>query len=724
MIRGRTTGGIGNMASSNRARTILRAGLGLLLLSLPAGAAAGKGPGPNLLLITIDTLRADHLSCYREGHARTPVIDGLARRGVRFDRAFAHTSTTLPSHTNIMVGATPSFHGVHENSGFMVDSELLTLAEFLKSHGYQTGAVIGAYPLDARFGLNQGFDVYDGTFERTAEQKLTSLERRAGTVVEKALAWLKDRNAPWFLWVHCYDPHDPYIPPEPYAGRYSHPYDGEVAYVDHALAGLFGYLDEAGLEKTTWVFLTGDHGESLGEHGEKTHGYFAYNSTIWIPLIIAGPGVRPGVCPTFVGHIDLFPTICDVLDLKPPRHLQGVSLTPALKGKKPPRRVIYFESLYPYFTIGWAPIRGIISGGEKFIETPIPELYDLERDFDERSNLAGSRELADHRRQLLRVIEEQASPAHDRAEKRFDRKTIENLQSLGYLSAGGRSPRKTFSPEDDVKVLLPLTNRADNALRLFEAGETRRALEELKAVITERNDIDVAYRNLAGLYRRTGRPRDALEVLRLGLDNIPESYPLFSEYLNGLLDGGRFADVIEEISGNKYPEMDHDPEIWNVYGIALFQTGRLEEAVDIYRQALPMDPRSPILLANLGEAQLALAGRSGDRGLLAESLKNLEEAVRIDPKYPSAHRAMGLARRMAGNPEQAIASFTRALELNPNLDDALFYLGITCLEQGDRDRALEVFTLYKRKYGAGLPAAAQEKLEELLRRSRKNPDSP
>jgi arylsulfatase A-like enzyme len=342
------------------------------------GAEARK----NVLLITIDTLRADRLSCYSSEHVKTPNIDALAAKSTVFTRAFALTSTTLPSHANILLGMTPLYHGVHDNLNFKVRDEYLTLAEHLKKEGYATGAFVGAFPLDSRFGLSQGFDTYDGDFGLTVSGEVVSAERPAEEVVIRALEWLNQQKSPWFLWVHCYDPHDPYEPPEPYRSQYrSSPYEGEVAYVDSAMKKLFRYLEDRDLMEKTVIAFTGDHGESLVEHGEITHGYLAYNSSIWIPLFIFNPGMKPQVIHHNVSHIDMFPTICDILNIERPPFLLGISLLPSMKGKNLERRIIYFESLLPFYDLGWAPIRGTVQGHDKFIDSPIPELYDLEKDF-------------------------------------------------------------------------------------------------------------------------------------------------------------------------------------------------------------------------------------------------------------------------------------------------------------------------------------------------------
>ena len=289
----------------------------------------------NLLLITIDTLRSDRLSCYSYEHLKTPNIDSLAERGVLFTRAFAHTSTTLPSHTNILFGTTPLHHGVHDNSNFIIREKFLSVAEHLKEYDYATAAFIGAFPLDSRFGISQGFDLYDDDYDIQSSKTDRGGERKAEIVVDRAVNWLKEQNSLWFLWIHCWDPHDPYDPPEPFKTRFSkNPYDGEVAYVDHVLGRIFSYMEEKDLFDNSLVIFTGDHGESLWEHNEETHGFFAYNSTIWVPLIISVPDLKSRKVEQHVSHIDIFPSICEVLDIDKPAFLQGTSLLPALKGKK------------------------------------------------------------------------------------------------------------------------------------------------------------------------------------------------------------------------------------------------------------------------------------------------------------------------------------------------------------------------------------------------------
>ncbi len=508
-------------------------------------ATGAETPKYNLLLITIDTLRADRLSCYGSSRPLTPNIDRLAQRGSLFRLALAHTPTTLPSHANIILGTTPPFHGVHDNLNFVVADDFLTLAEFLKKSGYRTGAFVGSYLLDHRFGLNQGFDVYDDHYARPHAQKLANLERKAEEVVGPALAWLKSQPSPWFLWLHCYDPHDPYEPPEPFRSQYDRdPYNGEVAYVDAALKPLIDWLTTNPYQDTTFIIFTADHGESLGEHGEETHGFLAYNSTLWVPLIICGPGIKPKIINEPVSHIDIFPTVADLLGLPRPAHLQGTSLVPALKGKKIASRLIYFESLYPYYSRGWAPIQGFYQENWKYIDSPLPELYDVKKDFAEKNNLFRSGTGERYKKQLSSLLANLAGPEERKAQTKADRERLEKLRSLGYVSSQPAARPETFGPEHDVKTLLPFSNLAVKAIYLYQQGDKEKAINILEQIIKDCPHLDNAYSNLAIIYENERQPEKALETLRRGLTELPLSYEFFFNFLNLLIKTGKFEEAL------------------------------------------------------------------------------------------------------------------------------------------------------------------------------------
>jgi arylsulfatase A-like enzyme/lipopolysaccharide biosynthesis regulator YciM len=673
----------------------------------------------NVLLISIDTLRADWLSCYGNEHLKTENIDGLAERGVLFSRAFANTSTTLPSHTNILLGVTPPYHGVHDNSSFVVREEFLTLAEHLKGHGYSTGAFVGAFALDSRFGLDQGFDVYDDEFEDKRNKKPSEVERKAEKVIDRTLAWLNNQNKPWFLFVHCWDPHGPYEPPEPFLTQYKeHPYTGEVAYVDFMLGKLFAYLEENNLFKETLVIFTGDHGESLGQHNEDTHGFFAYNTTIWIPLIVVSPVIERRRVAQYVSHIDIFPTVCEILRIEKPPFLQGLSLVPALMGKKASKRPIYFESLHPYYSKGWAPLRGFISNKEKYIQSPIPELYDLAEDFNELKNLAERKRLGKYEKELEQIINQMTSPDNKGAEKRLDEEALEKLRSLGYVSSSQDTRKENFTQDDDVKARLPYYNQAMKGLKQYEKGNKKQGFETLKALITERKDVAVAYINLASLYRKEKRLRDAVEVLKIGHENVPSNYLLFMTFINYLLDANQYDLIIRTFEGKDYRQMEYNPGIWNGLGIAYYKTGNLEKAIDLYEKVLSLNKDSPAFFTNFGEAQLSQGVKEKDKTLVEKALQNFQTAIKLDPDYALSYVGLGKAFRLLGSFDYAIASLRKALDLDDKLDEALYVLGLTYLDKGDKEKALSTLTLYKQKYYDSLPADLKQQLDDLIRSCR------
>ena len=693
--------------------------LSMLSLNLHAGSKK-KAAGKNLLLITIDTLRADRLSCYRPGHLKTPNIDGLASRGTLFTRAFAHTPTTLPSHTNILLGTTPLYHGVHDNFNFVVTEEMTTLAEFLKDQGYSTGAFIGAYPLDARFGLNQGFMLYDDDYGRSHGANFYTPERPAEIVVNKALGWLDKQDSSWFLWIHCYDPHTPYSPPEPYKTRFAdNLYNGEVAYIDAMMGKLFSYMDNKNMSEKTVVIFTGDHGESLGEHGEETHAFFAYNSTIWIPLIISSPGIKPNQATQTVAHIDIFPTICDILQIKKPAFLQGRSLLPAMQGKKLKTRPVFFESLYPYYNRGWAPIKGYIKENEKFIDTPIYELYNLEQDFNERNNILKLTNVKKHKDYLDKLIKDMVAPDSDRAKRDFNRKAAEKLQSLGYMSGYNVNKKTMFGPSDDVKTLLPFHYQTEEAWDIYQAGNASRAIEILKKVIFEQKNVDMAYKRLAGIYAETGKIKAALDTLELGLKQFPASYEIYSDYLKTLNNANKFREIILESTEADYPEMDLDPEFWNILGIAYAQTGALEKALETFEKALSLDENFPELLHNIGKTYHSLGNIKKDNQLLKKAEEMFKQAIALDPSYPKPYSSLGNLYRTRGEIKAAIQYWKNALKMDPDDSGALYNMGIASLGQKDFTNAYAYLTKYKKLYYPRLSLELQRNLDKLIQKCAK-----
>ena len=679
--------------------------------------------GLNVLLVTVDTLRPDRLSCYNSTYVKTPNIDDIADRGMVFFRAFAHTPTTLASHANILLGTTPLEHGVHQNASVRISPESFTLAEMLKSKGYATAAFVGAYPLDARFGLDQGFDVYDDDFGFQDFESKSYVERRGGAVIESALAWLRKSNiqeAPWFLWIHLFDPHVEYAPSEPFASKYAqNPYEGEVAYVDHVLGGLVNYFEREGLFAKTLVVFTADHGESLGDHGEMTHGYFGYNSTLWVPLILAGPGIRKAKEDAYVCHIDIFPTICDLLGGPTPSHLQGVSLLEMRSMKNHYDRAIYFESLYPYLSRGWAPIRGIIHNFTKYIDSPIPEVYDLKNDFGEADNLSPNLDLAVFKNQLSRIEKKFSSNRQINPSEKVDRESLAKLKSLGYISTGGPIRKNVGNRDNDVKIMLPFHNRCATAMLRFKEGDPGAAVRILRGVIEEREDIDIAYINLADIYKDSGRINEALAVLKQGWERLPENYDIFLSYISCLLLSGNFQEVIDSLDPSSHRHTDSDPEIWNALGSAYMNTGRFDQAQAAFEKAVSIDPDFPSAWHNSGVIFLSKWLKTKNFKDYQDALQYFQKAIAIDPAHAASYNALGVLYKNSGRLAEALEVLNKAVRLDGDLGDALFNLGLIYLYMGDKQKALQIFQEYQAKFFSKLPASEQSRLLALITECKK-----
>ena len=705
---------------------------GAAALALAAGALAPSAPrpagrpGPNILLVTIDTLRADRVGVHGRGPSLTPNIDAWASGAAVFESAYAHTVTTLPSHVNILLGRTPPNHGVRDNANFVVPAGLPTLAGILKASGYATGAFIGGFPLDRRFGLDRGFDIYDDDL-RSADKDPgieAGRERRARAVVDSALAWVRARTGPWFLWVHCYDPHDPYSPPEPFLSRFrGAPYDGEVAYTDSVLGGLLEWAVRSRGAAGTITVLTGDHGESLGDHGERTHGYLAYNAVLRIPLIIKRPGPQGGggrPVRSNVSHVDIFPTICQLAGVDPPSGLQGVSLLPLMDGKTVVERPIYFESLSPALNLGWAPLAGFIFGAEKFTESPLPELYDLARDPSEGTNTAAGRDLAPLRKKLAGIVRSLAGEAASGAGRTADRATRDMLLSLGYLAGGSGGGPPSARAEDDVKALLPLQNRAMDALELFNGGKPREAVDALKAIIAEGRRVGAAYLNLATIYKKQGRPEDAAAALKIGLEKLPDAYDLYIQYIEALYEAGRYGEVVAICRAMPVARASADPVYWNIAGLAFWRTGDEAEAKRCLDRSISLDGKFAVPHNSLGTLLTFVFKASGDQGDYERAVAAYARAIELDPFYAAAYHGLGVAHFQARAYEKAILGFDKALALGIGLDETHYFLGIAHFVRGEWAPALASLTAFKNSPSyARLGEAERARLDGYISQCRK-----
>jgi arylsulfatase A-like enzyme/Flp pilus assembly protein TadD len=682
----------------------LAAGLGAAAVAawwLMAPRTAPRETGLSVLLVTIDTLRADALGAYGNRDARTPWIDRLAASGVRFDDAHAHNVTTLPSHANILSGRYPFDHGVRDNISFRFPPGVETIATLLAAHGYRPGAFVSAFPLASRFGLRRGFEVYDDSFVGVHSRTAFRLEERPGAdTVALARRWLEAQAGhPWFCWVHVYEPHYPYDPPEPFASRFrGDPYHGEVAAADAALGPLLEPILSAGRAGRTLVVLTGDHGESLGEHGEATHGILAYEATLRVPLVLYQPRLfSPRVVSTPVRHVDLLPTILDALALPVPDGLPGRSLLTLARGASSPPRPSYFEALAGQLNRGWAPLYGVIHDRTKYIDLPIPELYDLDRDPAETRNLAASRpdELRAMRARLapLRAADGGASPQRESAE------VLDRLRALGYLSAGPGPAKEHYTEDDDPKRLIDLDTLLREVRGLYLEGHVDAALERCHALVRRRPQMALSLLYLAHLEREAGDLEAGVSALERALALNPADTTTLSLLGAYLTQAGRPREAIDLLSGPAEWK-DPDPEVLRSLALALGRLHRAKEALATLARAREIDPQNVQLLVDLGTVHL-MAGEVGP------AREAFEAALRTNPGVARAHSSLGFIDAQAGRVGPALEHMREALALDPRECQPLLALASLASRQGGAAAARPYLELFVES-AARTPCAASE----------------
>lgn len=694
----------------------------ILIIAVPLlfpGAAASQEPAFNVLLITIDTLRYDRVAILDPRHVKTPNLDNLAEKSLVFTRAFSHNPVTLPAHINILTGTTPLFHGVSDNTGFKLDKKFLTIPQYLRRHGYRTAAFIGAFPLDSRFGLDQGFDRYDDFYGTRNEREFFFVERPAEKVIAPAMAWIGKQPQKWFGWIHLFDPHQPYLPPSPFKETYAaDPYSGEVAYVDAQLGVLFDFLQKKRLLEKTVVILTADHGEALGEKGEDTHSYFAYNNTIHVPLFIHIPGRKPQTFAKNVCHTDIFPTVCDALNLKIPAKLQGESLLEILARGNRKSPEIYFESMTAYLNRDWAPLHGLISGNTKFIDLPIKEVYDLENDMDEEHNLAASSKIGTLKDTLNRLMRKLKNPLASGREDRLDPETQKRLKSLGYISESRSGQRKKqYTEQDDLKTLLPLQSKLLDGVAKFQSADFPGAEKTILDVISASPGFILAYTHLASMYKEIGKSSAAVQVLEQGLEKNPDNILLLAKLGIVLADSGSWQRAIPILELCIRKE-DFDPEKFNFLGIAYYQGGDFTKALQSYGRALELDSNNASVYNNIGGVHLALFLRSRQQQELVQAERNFKKALEIDPRLFSACNGLGILYRKTGRNTVAIAYWRQALAIKPDFDLALINLGITLLEEGRAGEALDCFLNYREKFYHKIPLSEKQRVDRLIAEAR------
>ena len=636
---------------------VARGASGLELGRLTAG---GSPYDLNLLVITLDTTRADRIGAYGYQNIETPTIDRLAREGVLFEQTMATAPLTLPAHASIFTGKFPPEHGVRDNGGFFLSPKQLTLAAILRRDGFRTGAMVGAYVLDRRWGLDQGFETYVDDFDpsKLPGFGLADVQRPGNEVVDKALPWLeKVKGERFFAWLHFYDPHTPYEAPEPFDSRYAgHPYNAEIAFTDAQIARVIGFLERNALLDRTVVAVMGDHGEGLNQHNEGTHGFFIYESTQRVPFIIRAPFdlMRGRRVAELVRAVDLMPTVLDLMGIAPPKAIAGVTLAPLMTGSgKALDLEGYAEALFPLHHFGWSELRAWRAGRYKVIDAPRPELYDLERDPHETANLyAERRALADSMIARLREQEKDTDGAESvsKPTPEVDPEARARLAALGYV---GSFVATMFGPRTDradPKDKIELFNLMTDAREITKDGKSfEKVVAMYKKVVAEDPNVIDAWFSLGTVHSRVHRYEEAITYFKRALELKP----------------------------------DYDLPVINMAN-AYRRLGQDEAALAGYEHYLTIDPKNAHVRYQIGEIYL-------DRGEEARAVQNFKQALDIDPREASARNALGVIAFSHGDIVAAEREVRAALEIKSTVRLAHYNLALIAEERNDLRTAEEEY---------------------------------
>lgn len=644
-------------------------GLALIVVFLFARQDAGDKPlnlatdrPRNVLLITLDTVRADRIGAYGYAAARTPNLDALAKGGVRFDDATAPAPITGPSHAAILTGMQPARFGVRDNVLTPLPGQAVTLAEIVAERGFATAGFVGAFILDRPYGFAQGFGTFEGGFSRVDPGEEATAERKANAVVDDALRWLADlpTGRPFFAWVHLYDAHVGYTPPAPFAPDY----DGEIGFVDAQIGRLLTALRSRGAAENTLIVAIGDHGESLGEHGEDEHGVFLYDAVLRVPFIVAGPGVKAGhAVADQVRAVDVVPTVLDALGVGAPDPLDGASLRESLAGgTRSEVPASFSESHYPKLHYGWSELRAMRADGWKAIDAPKPELYNLREDPREQKNLYASQQpLADRMLAEAAKLDREFSAGQQTPTIQPDAETLARLRSLGYIGtsaprpAGDRGP----DPKDRIAQRREYNALMSDAIRDLRGGRPEDALTKFRRLASMNDRAYDVHQFLGEAYERLGRPDEALGEYEYAAVLNPEAVTPLVAAAEVHLKRGDLADAGKRLDDAVRVE----PEAYEV----LLLTGRIrarerrpQEALAAFEKAVERNPANP-----RGRTQLVGLATQVGRWDLAEA--HLRELLEMGYQPSRTQFALGQVAQMQGRTAEAAERYREALRLEPGL---------------------------------------------------------
>jgi arylsulfatase A-like enzyme/Tfp pilus assembly protein PilF len=684
----------------------------------------------NVILVTADTLRADRLPVYGYTKVETPNLDRMAASGVVFEQATSVVPLTLPAHSSMFTGTFPMHHGVRDNGGYYLGQDQVTLAETLKENGYKTGGFVAAFVLDSRWGLNQGFDTYWDDFDLNKFENvgLDTVQRRGGEVLEEAVRWLDGvKNDRFFAWLHFYDVHTPYEPPEPFSSRYrgyiGARYDGEIAYLDSLMGELFGWIEKNGLEEDTLVIFIGDHGESLGQHEETTHGFFIYDASMHVPFLLKAPyrQIRPGRrIPAQVRSVDLMPTVLDLVGIAPPATIQGTSLTPLLENESNDLGLLaYSESFYPRHHYGWSELKSVRNGALQYIDAPRPELFDVRADPHQTKNLAPQR--AATVRELKTALDEMVARygvegIDEKGPESLDPEAQAQLAALGYLGGASKIKIDPGRPLPDPKDKIGLFNLIKEAGADSSEDKIDEAMAKIEKVLAEDPDILEAYYIRGNLFTKKKELEKALAAYQDALARDPEYKSALFGLATTYQELGRTADA--EVGFRRILELDaRDNRAYYMLAKIHVDRSDFEGALGLLMQAVDIgSERAPLhnLMAECyigmkryeeAEKEIAKALEMNDelptayfnlaliheeKGEVAAAIQAYEKELEISPKDFRSHFNVAKLYAKAGNAPKTKEHFEKAIETNDKFAIGHLYLAKFYLDSGELDKAREL----------------------------------
>jgi len=652
-----------------------------------SGKFGQKVDSPNILIITMDTTRADHLGCYGYEGVKTPAIDEVASEGVVFENAFSVQPVTLPSHCSIFTGQYPFRHGVRDNSIYRLSDRSITLAEILHARGYLTTAFISSYILDHQFGLAQGFEYYNDRFVKPKQKGRLPVDRRASEVSFLACDWLdavksRIQEKPFFLWLHYYDPHADYDPPHPYRGAYPNLYDGEIAYMDDWIGYFFNCLKKRGLWENTLVIMTADHGESLGEYNERTHGIFMYHSTTQVPLIIRHPElIKQGVrVRERVSSVDILPTVLDILGIGVEMETDGRSLLGYINGNRDPERAVYSEAFIPK-GFGWSELKGVRQRDRLYIEAPKKEFYHIALDAGARENVIEKEAAA--AQNMGSLLESMlASATQTYAEKvSVDSEMVQKLRAIGYFAGGGEAEESDGDQKDrpDPKDRIHLFNFYQRANSLIANGSYEAGTALLEKIV-EQDPGNTRFRmELGDALVEQDRFQDAEKHLKKCISIKPQDARIHFLLGNCYEKWGKGDRAEKEYQATIALNPQHFMAHFHL-GILHINAKRWEEARQAFTRTRQLKPRDPRTLNNLG--YIAIKAENDFR----TGIDYIRQALDAAPKNHEIMGSLGSAYLNSGDYEKARRYLEGALEIVPDSQVFIQELMRLYTATGEKDR--------------------------------------